>query len=173
MGPLRYGSLTGASSAHMTPYGFHLPQTLPLPWPKRKEKKNHRIEVQDARGSQGATGPEPQEATVLTCLPTIHSSDRKEHGWHCGPASCFLLRLPSVSQPGDGSNCRPGTQALFTSGNTSTEANEAAFRVSRALGRELKIDRSLKMAGKGGGGAGGSWRGIVLTLVAVCRTRVH
>lgn len=51
-----------------------------------------------------------------------------------------------------GSNYRcPGTQVLHTSGNTSTEANEAAFRVSRALGRELKIDRILKMAGNGGG----------------------
>lgn len=60
-------------------------------------------------------------------------------------------------QPGYGSNCRhPGTQALLTSGNTSTEANEATLHVSRALGRELKIDRSLKMAGNGGGGQAGA-----------------
>lgn len=50
-------------------------------------------------------------------------------------------------------------QALPTSGNTFTDAKEAAFHVSRALGRELKIDKSLKMAGNGGRGqaeAGGA-----------------
>lgn len=69
------------------------------------------------------------------------------------------------SQPGHGRNYRhPGTQAPPTSGNTSTEANEAVFPVSRALGWELKIDRSLKMAGNGGGGQAGAG-GASCTLV--------
>lgn len=94
--------------------------------------------------------------------PSVKELCSTEHGCQVWP--CFLLRLASGSRPGYGSNCRPGAQALPTSGNISTEANEAAFRVSRALGRELKIDRSLKMAGNGGEGQAGAG-GAPCTLV--------
>lgn len=55
-----------------------------------------------------------------------------------------------------------------------SKQGEAAFRVSRALGRELKIDTSLKMVGNGMcvEGTGRSRRGSTHTCVAVCSTHV-